>query len=115
MAILQDPERLGLFLRQCATLDDFRDAAKAKARELLEAKQDVPGWRLQKPRVSEYVDADHIAAAVERGEIGAGDAVRAGGALSLKKAEALWSAAGAVIPDEIISRKIGQAPLVAAK
>ena len=115
LAVLQDPERLGLFLRQCATLDDFRDAAKAKARELLEAKQDVPGWRLQKPRVSEYVDAEHVAAAVERGEIGAGDVIRAGGAVSLKKAEALWSAAGAVLPDEIINRKIGQAPLVAAK
>jgi hypothetical protein len=35
--------------------------------------------------------------------------------MSLKKAQALWSAAGAVLPDEIVQRKIGQAPLVAAK
>jgi len=115
LALLDDPERIGLFLRQCATLDHFRDAAKAKARELLESGQAVPGWRLQKARVSEYVDADHIAAAVDAGKIGAGDAIRACGALSLKKAEALWSAAGAVMPDEIVSRKIGQAPLVASK
>lgn len=115
LALLDDPERIGLFLRQCATLDHFRDAAKAKARELLESGHAVPGWRLQKARVSEYVDAEHIAAAVEAGAIGAGDAIRAGGALSLKKAEALWSAAGAVMPDEIVGRKIGQAPLVAAK
>lgn len=115
LTLLNDPVRLGRFLAQCSTLDDFRDAAKAKARELLEAGQDVPGWRLQKARVTEYVDAEHIAAAVDAGAIGAGDAIRAGGALSLKKAEALWSAAGAVMPDGIVSRRVGQQPLVQAK
>lgn len=115
LALLKDPERLGKFLSACNTLDDFRDAAKAKARELLEAGQTVPGWRLQKPRASAYVDAEHIAAAVEAGTIGAGDAIRAGGSISGKKAEALWSAAGAVLPEEIVQQKLGQAPLVAAK
>ena len=55
LALLNDPDRLGQFLAACQTLDDFRDAAKAKARELLEAGQKVPGWRLQKPRASEYI------------------------------------------------------------
>lgn len=115
LTLLNDPVRLGRFLAQCSTLDDFRDAAKAKARELLESGQEVPGWRLQKARVSEYVDAEHIAAAVDAGAIGAGDAIRAGGALTAKKAEALWSAAGAMMPDGIVSRKVGQQPLVQAK
>jgi hypothetical protein len=35
--------------------------------------------------------------------------------LSAKKAEALWSAAGAVMPDGIVSRKVGQQPLVQSK
>jgi hypothetical protein len=115
LALLNDPASLGRFLKQCATLEDFRDAAKEKARELLEAGQQVPGWKLQKPRASEYVDAEHLAQAVAAGVIGAGDAILAQGSMSAKKAEALWSAAGAVLPDEIVQRKVGQAPLVQAK
>ena len=115
LALLEDPERLGKFLAACSTLEDFRDAAKAKARELLEAGQPVHGWRLQKPRASEYVEAEHVAQAVTNGVIGAGDAIRAQGSMSAKKAEALWSASGAVLPDEIVQRKVGQAPLVQAK
>jgi len=115
LTLLNDPERLGRFLAQCSTLDDFRDAAKAKARELLEAGQPVHGWRLQKPRASEYVDAEHVAQAVTNGVLGAGDVIRAQGSMSAKKAQALWSAAGAVLPDQIVQRKIGQAPLVAGK
>lgn len=115
LALLNDPASLGKFLKQCNTLDDFRDAAKAKARELLEAGQQVPGWRLQKPRATEFVDAEHIAQAVESGKIGAVNAIMAGGALSAKKAEQLFSEAGAVMPEGIVSRKVGQAPLVASK
>jgi hypothetical protein len=115
LALLNDPDRLGQFLAACSTLDDFRDAAKDKARGLLEAGVRVHGWRLQKPRASEYVDAEHLAQAVTSGVIGAGDAIRAQGSMSAKKAEALWSAAGAVLPDELVQRKIGQAPLVASK
>ena len=115
LALLNDPARLGRFLSQCATLEDFREAAKAKARQLLEAGHVVPGWRLQKARATEYVEAEHIAQAVRNGAIGAHDAILAGGALSAKKAAALWSAAGAVMPDEIVARKIGQQPLVQAK
>jgi hypothetical protein len=115
LALLNDPVQLGKFLTACSTLEDFRDAAKAKVRELLEVGQPVHGWRLQKPRASEYVEAEHLAQAVTSGVIGAGDAIRAQGSMSVKKAEALWSAAGAVLPDEIVQRKVGQAPLVQAK
>ena len=115
LSLLNDPERLGRFLAQCSTLEDFREAAKAKARELLEAGHVVPGWRLQKARATEYVDAGHIAHAVQLGQIGATDAILAAGALSAKKAEALWSAAGAAMPDGIVARKVGQQPLVQAK
>jgi hypothetical protein len=115
LALLDDPERLGLFLKQCATLDDFRDAAKEKARALLEAGTPVPGWKLQKARVTEYVEAEDVAAAVAAGEIGASDAIRALGSLSGKKAEKLWSEAGVVFPESLVQRKIGQQPLVASK
>jgi nitrous oxide reductase accessory protein NosL len=75
----------------------------------------VPGWKLQKPRATEFVDAEHIAQAVESGKIGAGNAIKAAGSMSAKKAEQLWSEAGAVMPEGIVSRKVGQAPLVASK
>jgi len=113
--VLNDPIQLGKFLAACSTLDDFREAAKNKARELLDAGQAVPGWKLQKPRASAFVEADVIARAVEEGLIGAGDAIRAGGSLSGKKAEALWSAAGHELPEHVVQQKIGQAPLVQAK
>lgn len=115
LALLNDPERLGQFLAACQTLDDFRDAAKEKARQLLEAGEKVPGWRLQKPRASEYLEAKHLAQAVQNGVIGAGDAIRAQGSISVKKAQQVWSAAGAVFPEELVQRKVGQAPLVAVK
>ena len=115
LAVLNDPVQLGRFLTACSTLEDFRDAAKAKARELLEAGQPVHGWRLQKARVTEFVDADVVARAVEEGIIGAGDAIRAGGSLSGKKAEALWSTAGHELPAHVVQQKIGQQPLVQAK
>ena len=115
LALLNDPDRLGQFLAACQTLDDFRDAAKEKARGLLEAGVKVPGWRLQKPRVTEFVDPEYIAQAVESGKIGAANAIMAGGALSAKKAEQLFSEAGAVMPEGIVARKIGAQPLVQSK
>lgn len=115
LALLNDPVQLGKFLAACSTLDDFRDAAKAKARELLESGQTVHGWRLQKARVTEYVEPEHLARAVEEGTIGAGNAIAALGALSRKKAETLWSTAGHELPEWVVQKKVGQAPLVAAK
>jgi hypothetical protein len=115
LSLLNDPDRLGQFLAACQTLEDFRDAAKAKACELLEAGEQVPGWRLQKPRATEFVSADYVAKAVEEGLIGAGNAIAAYGSLSAKKAEQLWSVSGHEMPAYIVSRKVGKAPLVAAK
>jgi len=115
LALLNDPDRLGQFLAACQTLEDFRDAAKEKARGLLEAGVKVPGWKLQKPRASEYIEAEHLAQAVRNGAIGASDAILAQGSISIKKAQALWSAAGAVFPEELVQRKVGQAPLVQVK
>jgi hypothetical protein len=115
LTLLDDPARIGLFLRQCATLDHFREAAAEKARQLLEAGEVVPGWRLQKPRATEFVSAEYVAKAVEEGLIGAGNAIAAYGSLSAKKAEQLWSVSGHEMPAHIVSRKVGKAPLVAAK
>ena len=115
LALLNDPVQLGKFLAACSTLEDFRDAAKAKACELLEAGQQVPGWRLQKPRATEFVGAEYVARAVEEGLIGAGDAINAYGSLSAKKAEQLWSVAGHELPAYVVSRKVGKPPLVASK
>ena len=115
LSLLNDPDRLGQFLAACQTLEDFRDAAKAKAFELLEAGEKVPGWRLQKPRATEFVGAEYVARAVEEGLIGAGNAIAAYGSLSAKKAEQLWSISGHEMPAYIVSRKVGKAPLVAAK
>ena len=115
LTLLDDPAKIGLFLRQCATLDHFREAAAEKARQLLEAGETVPGWRLQKPRATEFVSAEYVAKAVEEGLIGAGDAIAAFGSLSAKKAEQLWSVSGHEMPAYIVSRKVGKAPLVASK
>jgi hypothetical protein len=115
LQLLEDPARIGKFLAACSTLEDFRDAAKAKACELLEAGEQVPGWRLQKPRATEFVGAEYIAEAVEAGTIGAGDAIKAMGSLSAKKAEQLWSVAGHELPAYVVSRKVGKPPLVASK
>jgi hypothetical protein len=115
LTLLDDPARIGLFLRQCATLDHFREAAAEKARQLLEAGEAVPGWRLQKPRATEFVSSEYVAKAVEEGLIGAGNAIAAYGSLSAKKAEQLWSVSGHEMPAHIVSRKVGKAPLVASK
>jgi len=54
--ILEDPDKLAQFLDKCRVLDDFREAAEARARELLDAGVRVEGWRLQKGRTTETVD-----------------------------------------------------------
>lgn len=115
LAMLADPERLGLFLTRAKVFDDFREAAEAKARELLAAGEHVPGWRLQKPRVSEFVDAGHVVTAVRSGVLFSSDVIEAMGSISARKARELWSAAGAVFPEEIVNTKTGAAPLVACK
>ena len=115
LTLLNDPERLGKFLAQCKVLENFREAAEAKARELLAAGDQVPGWRLQKPRVSEFVDAAHVASAVQAGVLGADNVIESMGSISARKARELWNAAGAVFPEDIVNTKTGAAPLVATK
>ena len=115
LQMIENPERLGLFLWRAKVFDDFREAAEASAREMLTAGVDVPGWRLQKPRVSEFVDAADLVAAIETGQVGAADVVRAQGSISGRKARELWSAAGAEFPEHAVKTKTGAAPLVADK
>lgn len=56
--ILEDPDKLGQFLDKCRVLDDFRQAAETRARELLDAGVRVEGWRLQKGRTTETVSVE---------------------------------------------------------
>lgn len=112
LMLLNDPERLGRFLSACNTLDDFRDAAKAKARGLLEAGVDVPGWALGKPREIKTVDAYHLIQAVFDGQVSAEKLLEAHGPLSAAKAYKIW---GPVWDPSIVTTKTSQAPLMATK
>jgi hypothetical protein len=107
-AVLADPARLGEFLTRCRTFDDFREAAETEARRLLGEGVDVQGWRLQKPRVSEFVDAEILEAAVASGQINAVDVIRAHGSMSAAKARKLWA-------DVPVARKESKSALVACK
>jgi len=89
-ALLADPARLGEFLTRCRTFDAFREAAEAEARRLLGEGVEVLGWRLQKPRISEFVDAEVLANAVNSGSLSATDVILAHGPLSATKARKLW-------------------------
>jgi len=107
-AVLADPARLGEFLTRCRTFDDFREAAETECRRLLGEGVEVPGWRLQKPRVSEFVDAEILEAAVASGQINAVDVIRAHGTMSAAKARKLWA-------DVPTASKESKAALVASK
>lgn len=115
VSLLNDTDRVGKFLAQCAVLDDFRDAAKEKVRGILEGGGTVEGWKLQRPRVTEFVEAEDVALAVEAGHLGAGNAIRAMGNLSAKKAAQLFSDCGVPLPDHVVRSKSSQPALVAAK
>jgi hypothetical protein len=104
-AILADPVRLGEFLTKCKTLDAFRDSAKEKARELLEQGSEVDGWRLQKPRITEFVEAHILCDAVSKGLMNYYDVIRAQGNLSATKARKLYA-------DVPVERKESQPALV---
>jgi len=94
--VLNDPDKLGLFLSRAKVFDEFREAAKEKARELLEAGERVPGWRLQKPRVSESFDVDaQLASGIPLETL-----VKAHGPISAKKAREL-----AKIDETMVTRK----------
>jgi hypothetical protein len=110
--LLEDPARLGDFLARCKIFEDFQEAAKAKARGFLEAGKEVPGWRLQKPRMTEWVSAEVLSAYAS--ELGPIEIIRAQGNLSAKKAKELWAKAGLSLPAGAITSKQSQAPMVQA-
>jgi hypothetical protein len=105
-ALLADPVRLGEFLTRCRTFDAFREAAETEARRLLGEGTNVPGWRLQKPRATEFVDAEVLIGAVRSGSLNACAVIRAQGSLSATKARKLWA-------DVPVARKESKPALVA--
>jgi len=105
-ALLADPARLGEFLTRCRTFDAFREAAETEAKRLLAEGTDIPGWRLQKPRVTEFVDAEILVGAVQSGSLDSCAVIRAQGSLSAAKARKLWA-------DVPVARKESKPALVA--
>jgi len=105
-ATLADPSRLGEFLLRCKTFDEFREAAEVEARRLLGDGVEVPGWRLQKPRVTEFVDAEVLIGNLVN--LDPVELLRAHGSMSAAKARKLW-------PDVPVTRKESKPALVAIK
>jgi hypothetical protein len=104
LKMIEDPSRLGLFLARCKVFDDFREAAEAKAREVLESGVDVPGWRLQKGRVTETVTVDTQFKCAAEKQVSYGDLLRAHGGMSAKKFRELVGA-GVEFPVETKTSK----------
>jgi hypothetical protein len=107
--ILNDPEKLGVFLQKCRILDDFREAAEAKCRELIESGETVTGWELGSPRITRYLTADTLRANSRR--FTKNQLIDQLDTLSLKKAEALF---GKPV-DKLAEEKQTARPLRAAK
>lgn len=103
--MLADPILLGQFLLKCKTFDDFREAAKDEARRLLTEGKQVPGWRLQKPRVTEFVEPEVLIGNLPNLDVA--ELLRAHGTLSATKARKLW-------PDVPVCRKESIPALVAS-
>lgn len=81
LELLNDPDRLGKFLDQCSTFEAFWDAARERARQTIEDGGSVPGYRLQKGRVTETVSVE----TQQQYEISPHSLIAAHGALSAKK------------------------------
>lgn len=107
--ILTDPERLGDFLSRCKVFEKFQSAAENAAREMLADGKPVPGWRLGKPRASQYVDAEEFAAVAQ--DIPAPVIIRHVGSISGKKAQQIFADAGLSVPSGLIKTKQSAAPL----
>jgi hypothetical protein len=106
-AILDDPVGLGRFLSACKVLDDFRERAEARARELLETSGDaVPGWKLRKGGPVELVFPDDLARLVAAGSLSLGGLLEAQGTLAAKKFRELWAKemVGSAVPEELVRR-----------
>jgi hypothetical protein len=106
LEIIQDPQKLGAFLDACVTLDDFRETAKERAKELLEAGTEVPGWRLGKGRQTRTVTVSQLL------EVGVDleTVLEVAGSISLAKADEL--APGTTWAVEV---KTSKAPLIREK
>jgi len=104
LGVLADPLLLAQFLDRCKTFAAFEDAARTRARELLDAGLEVPGWKLQKPRLSETVNAETLVAAAAA-DINPLEIIRAQGAITAKKARELWKNAGLELPEAAVSTK----------
>ena len=107
LELLENPDRLGDFLQRCAILDHFREAAEAKAREMLAAGVEVPGWKLGTPRARKTVDLLEL---WKVADLPLPQILAAAGSISLKEATAL---AGKV-PDELVKVTHSKAPLQSA-
>jgi len=105
-AMLANPSLLGQFLLKCKTFDDFRDAAIEEARRLLGDGVEVSGWRLQKPRVTEFVNAEVLIGNLAN--LDAVELLRAHGNMSAVKARKLWA-------DVPVERKESKPALVALR
>ena len=107
LEMIADPERLGLFLSRAKVFDDFREAAEAKAREMLAAGVDVPGWKLGTPRTRKSVNLLEL---WKIADLPLPKILEAAGSISLKEATEL---AGKV-PNELVKVTHTKAPLQSA-
>jgi hypothetical protein len=107
--ILADPDKLGEFLSHCKVLEKFQSAAEEVAREMLGDGKSVAGWRLGKPRSSQFVDAEDLMQFADK--LTPQAIVAAYGSISGKKAEKLFADAGLQVPSGLIKTKTTTAPL----
>lgn len=109
---IEDPEFLGKFLTACSVVEDFRDIAKEKAKEILAEGKQVPGWAVSSRKGLEFVRPSDLA----KHGLPYSDVLRACGTLSGKKARELWaSLSGQPFPEEICETAASAAVLRAVK
>lgn len=114
-AVLADPEKLGKFLTACSVVEDYREKAEAKAKEILLAQGKVPGWRIQSRKGSEYVTPDIVGHHI--GRMGFGPVLAAYGSMSGKKFRDLWALkmGSDPFPEDAIQTGKGSVALVQAR
>jgi len=113
LGVLANPEKLAGFLDRCRIFASFEEAARDRAKELLKVGVDVPGWRLQDPRLTKTIGVDVLAASIP--EVGAIEIIRAQGPMSWKKAEEIWKRAGKELPACAVTLKFSEPALVKEK
>ena len=108
-AVLADPEKLGQFLSNCKVFAKFWESAEASARKFLEEGKEVPGWRLQKGRKSEYVSVQNQLDALM--VIKPQSLIEAHGPISAKKFLEIWPKE-LPLPPEVIESKTAKQSLI---